>query len=161
MMTMRYYLDTEFNESPGRLDLISIGLACEDGREFYAVADFNEADCNDWVRANVLPLLGDTPRQSREQIRDGVLAFIGDDVPAFIGYFAAYDWVAFCQLFGAMVNLPPHWPWFILDIRQMMCERGITKDMLPPKPKDAHSAIADARWHRAMHEHMRGRWMPL
>lgn len=150
---MRYYIDAEFNESPGRLDLISIGLACEDGREFYAVSsEFVEADCNDWVRANVLPLLGDTPRQTRAQIRDGILAFIGDDKPEVWGYFAAYDWVAFCQVFGAMVDLPPNFPMYILDIRQVMHERGIRKSDMPPKPKDAHSAIADARWHRAMHE---------
>jgi hypothetical protein len=33
---MRYWIDTEFIERPFAIDLISIGLAAEDGREFYA-----------------------------------------------------------------------------------------------------------------------------
>ena len=52
----------------------------------------------------------------------------------------------------ATTDLPPNFPMYILDIRQVMHERGIRKSDMPPKPKDAHSAIADARWHRAMHE---------
>lgn len=153
---MRYYLDTEFNERPGHLTLISIGLVCEDGREFYAVSsEFKEDDCNDWGCANVLPLLVGTQRQTRAAIRDGILALIGADVPEMWGYFADYDHVAFCQLFGAMVDLPPGWPMFCLDIRQTMHERGVAKDMLPPKPPGAHNALVDARWHRQIHEALR------
>src|SRR5690349_17532726 len=33
---MRYFLDTEFIERPGTIDLISIGIVSEDRREFYA-----------------------------------------------------------------------------------------------------------------------------
>ena len=33
---MKYWMDTEFIERPYTIDLISIGLVAEDGREFYA-----------------------------------------------------------------------------------------------------------------------------
>lgn len=33
---MKYWIDTEFIERPFTIDLISIGLVAEDGREFYA-----------------------------------------------------------------------------------------------------------------------------
>ncbi len=153
---MRYYLDTEFNERPGHLAMISIGLACEDGREFYAVSsEFKEDDCNEWVCANVLPRLKGDRRQATAEIRAGLLAFIGDDRPEVWGYFADYDWVLFCWIFGAMVDLPRGFPMFCLDIRQAMHERGVTKAMMPPKPPGAHNALDDARWHRQIHEALR------
>lgn len=146
-VTLKISVDTEFNERPGAIDLISIGLAAEDGREFYAVsAEFDEEACNDWVKANVLPKLAGQPRISRAAIRDGILAFIGDATPEFWAYFADYDWVVFCWLFGAMVDLPKGWPMFCRDLKQAMEERGLTKTDLPPQPTDAHHALADARW---------------
>lgn len=33
---MRYFLDTEFFERPGRIDLISVGVVADDDREYYA-----------------------------------------------------------------------------------------------------------------------------
>jgi hypothetical protein len=158
MKKTRYYLDTEFNERPGLLDLISIGLVCEDGREFYAVSsEFREDQCNPWVRANVLPKLAGTFRESRGEIRDGLLAFIGDTQPEVWGYFADYDWVLLCWLFGAMVDLPKGWPMFCLDLKQEMYFRGIKANTLPRKPAkgEAHHALVDARWLKRAHEAMR------
>lgn len=55
---MNFYLDTEFSERQGSLELISIGIICENGSTFYAEStSFNEVNCNDWVKANVLPKL--------------------------------------------------------------------------------------------------------
>ena len=54
-------MDIEFTDFV-RPDLISIGLVAEDGREFYAErTDYRSAECNDFVRATVLPLLGRVP----------------------------------------------------------------------------------------------------
>ena len=39
---MKYWMDTEFIERPYTIDLISIGIVAEDGREFYA--ESNEVD---------------------------------------------------------------------------------------------------------------------
>ena len=58
---MLVFLDTEFTDftSP---DLISIALVAEDGREFYAeLDDYQRDNCNDFVRKNVVPLLGRVP----------------------------------------------------------------------------------------------------
>lgn len=153
MKRTRYYLDTEFNERPGLLDLISIGIVCEDGRELYAVSsEFDAIQCNDWVLANVIPKLAKDYRETRAQIRDRLLAFVGDTKPEVWGYFADYDWVCLCWLFGAMVDLPKGWPFFCLDLKQVMHERGLHKSDLPEQPDDAHNALADARWLKEAHE---------
>ena len=58
---MLIFLDTEFTDFV-RPDLISIGLVAEDGREFYAErTDYRRNECNDFVCATVLPLLGRVP----------------------------------------------------------------------------------------------------
>lgn len=57
-MKKRFFIDTEFIEDGSTIDLVSIGVVCEDGREFYA----QNVDCrfdlaSDWVKANVYPHL--------------------------------------------------------------------------------------------------------
>lgn len=58
---MKYYLDTEFHEyeknGVNTIELISIGIVAEDGREYYAVCnefDIHAAMNNDWLRKNVI-----------------------------------------------------------------------------------------------------------
>ncbi len=60
-----------------------------------------------------------------------------------------YDWVVFCQLWNVMLNLPQHFPKFCMDLKQYAVTLGNPK--LPPKPKDAHNALADARWNKDVH----------
>ena len=58
---MLVFLDTEFTDFTNP-DLISLALVSENGREFYAErADYRREDCNDFVRQEVLPLLGRVP----------------------------------------------------------------------------------------------------
>jgi len=141
----RYFIDTEFAESPGQLDLISIGVVSEDGREFYAVAadGWSEDRCSDWVKANVLPNLGEGHRMTRAEIRDALLDFIGRDTPEFWAYYADYDWVAFCWLFGAMVDLPKGWPMHCKDLLDLELAQT---DTAIPRGNDRHNALDDARW---------------
>ena len=100
---MKYWMDTEFIERPYTIDLISIGLAAEDGREFYA--ESSEVDwtkASHWTLETVRPQLAGTGKP-REYIGYGIREFIhADKHPVFWGYFPAYDWVAFCWLFGGM-----------------------------------------------------------
>jgi hypothetical protein len=57
----RYFLDTEFTSFEA-CQLISLAIVGEDRREFYAeVSDFDRALCSDFVRATVLPQLGNPP----------------------------------------------------------------------------------------------------
>lgn len=151
---MKYFLDTEFIERPGLLDLISIALVAEDGREFYAVSrEFDIAKANEWVCEHVLPKLpGKSKWRTRADIADGLRVFIGDDSPEFWAYFADYDWVLFCWLFGAMIDLSKGWPMFCMDLKQSMVERGIHKSALPSMGEGLeHDALEDARWLRRAH----------
>lgn len=88
---MRYFLDTEFVEDGRTIDLLSIGIVAEDGRELYLQterAEFYHAYpqyCpNDWVRKNVVPHLNAT-RTSHSQIQKQILEFVyGTDEQATI-----------------------------------------------------------------------------
>lgn len=148
---MRYFLDTEFNEDGRVIELISIALVAEDGREFYAVSsEFKPADCNEFVRNSVLPLLPYVSEwETKQEIRDRLRSFIPyslDPIPEFWGYFCDYDWVVISQLFGAMVKLPETWPKFCRDLKQDMIRLGVGKDHLPKQEGAAHDALSDAQW---------------
>ena len=55
---MRYFYDTEFIDDGRTIELISIGVVAEDGREYYAVStEFDPDRAGSWVRKNVLPKL--------------------------------------------------------------------------------------------------------
>lgn len=163
---MKYFLDTEFIEGFHKplfgkkrhfIDLISIGIVAEDGRQYYAVSkEFNPKDADSWVTKNVLEplrvelrnkmpidfqyqydcslpkllkLYGKTNSQIATEIVDfvnpqcmqelkqglwpdmGEVSLhnpnpIGNAQPEFYGYYADYDWVLFCSLFGRMIDLP-------------------------------------------------------
>lgn len=147
---MRYFIDTEFIESgPTRpIELISIGIVAEDGREFYAISsEFVASHASDWVRANVLGQLeGSVSRQPLRIIAERIRAFVGEDKPTFWGYYADYDWVVFAQIFGTMMDLPKGWPMYCRDIKQWCDQLGNPK--LPEQGKGEHNALADARWNQ-------------
>lgn len=185
----KYFLDTEFIENGSTIDLISIGIVCEDGRTYYAQnlkCDFTKA--SDWVWRNVFPHLlhfdmrgvrgcmgmpaigtlsnarqskcGNAeqpcPWRERYEIRNEVLEFMDVEKhgkPEVWGYYADYDWVAFCQLFGTMMELPKGFPMYCRDIKQWA-------DMLgnPPLPKpevEIHHALVDAQGVQEMHEFLK------
>jgi hypothetical protein len=142
---MKYWIDTEFIARPFMIDLISIGLVAENGREFYA--ESNETDwlkASPWTLANVRPQL-DGKGMSLEDISYALRNFAdGDEHPVFWGYFPAFDWVAFVGLFGALEELPFHFPQLCLDIKQWAIELGDPE--LPHQTESRHHALADARW---------------
>lgn len=145
---MKYFLDTEFIENGPRfpLHLLSLGVVCEDGREFYVVNDDAPfVMANAWVRDNVLPHLGG-PRVHFKEIAPALLTFIegGSSRPEFWGYYADYDWVVFCQLFGTMMDLPKGWPMYCRDLKQW-CD-ALGNPELPKQASTEHNALNDARW---------------
>jgi hypothetical protein len=270
---MNYYIDTEFlegtqkekfpisffrKETPPTIDLISIGIVAEDGREYYAISkDFNleeawnrfdivpdkivgnikprrggikylaEAKKIYWIRENVLKPIwidlflnyeveftflkgetydvfeqelknrehdklftlkslkaliqryGKTNNQIAEEVKkfctDEVHVFkqdgklVGAVVPVrgnheFYAYYADYDWVAFCWIFGKMIDLPKGFPMYCKDLKQEM-DRNSRKDSTGiyhgeeiknhpdyPKQENEHNALADARWNKKLHE---------
>lgn len=150
---MRYFFDTEFIEDGQSVTLLSLGLVAADGRSYYAensTADLGNA--NAFVIANVIPLLGRDPnaRKTPLQIRDDLLKFIGRDKPEFWGYYCAYDWVLFSQLFGdfdSYHKLCGGWPMMCLDVEQLRL--SYPNATLPPPPVEQHHALADAQWVQA------------
>jgi hypothetical protein len=154
---MIVYLDTEFIERGyDKIELISIGLVAENGAEYYAVASdgWDRSHASNWVKENVLPFVADGPFRSREQIAEDIRAFVGID-PEFWAYYADYDWVLLCQLFGTMMDLPKGWPLFCRDLIQLCKDKGNPK--LPKQRSDAeHHALADARHNKVMHDFLRG-----
>jgi hypothetical protein len=146
---MRFFYDCEFIEDGTTIDLVSIGVVGEDGREFYAVStEFDPSRAGDWVRAHVLPKLpspSDQAWRSRARLRADLLEFLTSapgDVELW-AWIAAYDHVALCQLWGPMTGLPPAIPRFTHELRQLWEDRGCPE--LPPPPGDAHDALVDAR----------------
>ncbi len=167
---MKYFIDSEFSERGPKhpIELISIAIVAEDGREFYAInrawyGFMAHRRASKWVQDHVLSHLpngsnsnvssGGSPRMAREAegimsldaIRKEILDFIGNDPsPEFWGYYADYDWVVFCQIFGAMIDLPKGWPMFCMDLKQLCQEKGNRK--LPDMPNSIeHHALYDAR----------------
>ena len=169
--------------------LISLALVCEDGRELYLVnSDADLTECNDWVKKNVIPQL--PPKDARREvtwngemrgqqhttgcavwvphssIETAVRMFVGGDpAPEIWAYYADYDWVLFCQLFGAMVNLPQNFPMMCLDLQQYAIHLEIRKPLkqIVPMPKGEHDALCDAHWnsrvHRYLMEEQVARWV--
>jgi hypothetical protein len=167
---MKYWYDTEFIEDGSTIDLISIGMVAEDGREFYVIStEFDATKASKWVRDNVLVHLppfyrtdthdGTTKTnaaffyyRTRAEIKKELLKFIGNDKPELWAYYADYDHVALCQLFGTMMDLPEGWPMYTCDIKQLCDSLGNVE--LPKQKEGQHNALADARHNRVMYEYL-------
>lgn len=173
---MRYYLDTEFIEYPGSIQLISLGIVAEDGRTFYAEnSSFDERKADNWVKENVLnkllwwscdgigghkPYISMAENKSIEMfgtissIKKVLLGFFhGDKSPEFWGYYADYDWVVFCWIFGKMIDLPENFPMYCRDLKQLLDESGKEKIH---NPDGEHNALVDALWNKDLHLHLIG-----
>ena len=146
---MRYFYDSEFIEDGRTIELISMGVVAEDGREFYAVSsEFDPARAGGWVRSHVLPQLPSPSSKawrSRRQIRDDLLNFltVGDGEIELWAWIGAYDHVVLCQLWGSMTALPRPIPRFTRELKQHW--EALGRPELPAPPADAHDALVDAR----------------
>jgi hypothetical protein len=162
---MKFFYDTEFIETgPGHpIFPLSIGIASERGEEFYAVFQRTEEElalANEFVWTHVLPKLKSrplpqglsafVPAQPLEEIREDLLGYIGDETPEFWSYYADYDHVILCQIFGRMVDLPEGWPKYTLDVKQwaVQLEERAHELELPKDSEEEHHALHDARWIR-------------
>jgi hypothetical protein len=179
---VRYFYDCEFLEDGKTIELISIGIAAEDGRELYLVnrdAPWKRIKKDEWLMANVVPKLprpyGDwrnhMPKrwlidfhnpavQGRAKIAEVVERFLlGDDLETHEDLelwadYGAYDHVVLCQLFGRMIDLPPGVPMFTNDLQQEV--RRLGNPTLPEQAAGAHNALDDARHLKACFEALVG-----
>ena len=147
---MRYFYDTEFIEDGKTIDLVSIGVVAEDGREYYAVStEFNESKAGPWVRTNVLKQLPNPSSplwKNRDTIREELLAFFtepGTGSPELWAWVGAYDHIALVQLWGDMTKLPQFMPRYTRELKQYWEMAG--KPRLPKQTAGKHDALADAQ----------------
>jgi hypothetical protein len=49
-----------------------------------------------------------------------------------------------CQLFGRMLDVPAHWPNFVMDVQQLRIECNVGE--LPKHTGTEHNALQDALW---------------
>lgn len=167
---MRIFYDTEFIDDGKTIDLISIGMVAEDGRELYSVSgEFNVSQllASPWLVENVWPSLPKKPCprghrclargkghldydspdvRSRAQIANQVRSFIqATPDPQLWAYFSAYDHVAYAQLFGPMSQLPEGLPMQTDDLVTEAKRLGLRPVDFPEQPDGLHNALADAR----------------
>lgn len=195
---MRYWYDTEFLEDGRTIELISIGIVAEDGREYYAVnaevnASLNEGDLgkriskNDWLMENVMPHLPLATKISQHSFPSNVKWLppnlnmhdtrvkprwvIANEVREFLthasedrdenelwAYYADYDHVLLCQLWGRMIGLPKGIPMWTHDLKQEMDRLGVTsEEFVRPIGEAEHNALSDARWNRDVFRHLKER----
>jgi hypothetical protein len=152
---VRFWIDTEFDDSGRHVELISLGAVAEDGREFYAIStEFDPLTVKPWVAENVLPHL--EPRDSPawkplDAIRDEFLLFVGEEPAEFWSLIATYDWYLVTQLLlGGLDDLPENWPFECWDLHQWEWRLGNPER--PPRDEQEHHALDDARWQRRIYE---------
>lgn len=151
---MRFWIDTEFYENGRTIELISLGAVSEEGKTFYAqTPNARElASSSEWLSKNVYPYLSRDAGASRWLIAQRLVECFGEK-PEIWGYYSAYDWVAICQLFGTMMDLPPGWPMYCRDVQQWADQIGIAEIDVPQERE--HHALADAEWTKKAWEWLR------
>lgn len=140
---MNIYFDTEFIDTGREVHLLSIGMVRHDGLTYYAEPDDapKHLAC-EWVQKNVLPHLTG-PVKTRAQIKYEIIEFCGAH-PVFWAYFASYDWLCLSQIFGKMMDVPAHWPHFVMDLQQWRLMNSVRD--LPKQSTTEHNALNDALW---------------
>lgn len=159
---MKYWYDSEFLEDGFSINLISIAFVAEDGREYYATnadADWPRIREDKWLMKNVVPQLPpEILWKPKAQIAQEVYDFLTVDgtVPELWAWYAAYDHVAYAQLWGKMIDLPEPLPMFTNDLRSLLgwklaphLHKG-----LPKQSGGVHDALEDAR-----HLRLRYHWV--
>lgn len=87
-----------------------------------------------------------------QQVKNNII--IASSVfPEFYAYYADYDWVVFCQLFGTMMQLPKGFPMYCVDLKQELDKFDLkSKTKQLPKKENEHNALSDALWNQQLHE---------
>ena len=164
------------------VQLISLGAVREDGAEFYAENfefDWGNVPQDHWLWKNVKTHLsysgGSSDLREATTVVHGPARIAGEfykfacpetystnlktpsygPPPEFWGYFCDYDWVVLCGLYGRMVDLPPEFPMFCLDLKQEMHRLDLKRNALPAQNAQEHHALSDARWIRDAYLQMR------
>src|SRR5699024_1673000 len=132
------------------IELVSLGVVADDGREFYAVStDADHSAAGPWVRRHVLPKLPNPSSNawmSRARIRDELYSFLTAPASGPVELWAwigASDHVAVCELCGDITARPAAMPRATGDVRHLGAPAG--KPELPARPGGADDAPGVAR----------------
>lgn len=100
--------------------------------------------------------------KTNKEIADEIREFMYSNNPGypacipieFYGYYSAYDWVVFCQLFGKMIDLPEGFPMYCKDLKQILDNypKEIKKDKDYPSQTNEHNALDDAKWNARLYK---------
>jgi len=121
---------------------------------------------------NLLKEYGKTKKQIAEDIYDFCITYdstksVKENNPEFYAYYADYDWVVFCWLFGRMIDLPKGFPMYCKDLKQILDESAVnysnTRKLEPslkllkehtkyPRQENEHNALADAKWNYELYK---------
>lgn len=166
---MKVYYDTEFLDDGRLLDLISIGMVRDDGKEYYAVnlnLPMTRVLHHEWLAENVVPHLPTVNdiwlnhahpdvkphHEIKNEVEEFLLeASLDSAWPLELwSWYSAYDHVALAQLWGPMSKMPSFVPMYTNDIKQEFRRCG---DPTPPKQDGTeHNALADAHYHKKLYE---------
>jgi hypothetical protein len=175
----KFFYDCEFHEDGKTIDLISIGIVnYETGETFYAVSnefDTSRVATHWWLMENVMSSIDhesyavvdaegfpvyrdfditDQAAMSREEIKRGVLEFVGQGQPAELwAWYSAYDHVCLAQLFGKMIDLPSEVPMVTYDIKQLHKLAGYCD--MPKQPEGLHNALEDAKFNIVRYNYLK------
>jgi hypothetical protein len=185
---LKYWYDTEFIEDGKTVDLISIGIVAEDGRELYLQnRDAKFKNASDWVYRNVYPslthfhLAGQPDCQAAREPGD----FLGNGqchkpgCPWRCHSRLKDDLKAFCD--PSKYGKPVLWGYYSAYDHVALCQifgtmmelpdgwPMYTRDLkqycdslgnpeLPKQGKGEHDALADARWNKLAYEFLVGHY---
>lgn len=144
---MRVFVDCEFTDFI-ECELISLALVADDGREFYGErSDYDAASCSEFVRAAVLPQLGQHPERvfTREALRAALVAWLGQfdrEPQRLLCFDYGGDWDLLCDVLDG----PPR-GWQALNVGTLLDRHRSEAHYRAHGGR--HHALSDARALRA------------
>jgi hypothetical protein len=89
--------------------------------EFERVQEVIEANglTREEIKERILKFVDARPYDKVITHKDGKKSF-GRTTPEFWAYYADYDWVVFCWIFGRMIDLPDDFPMYCGDLKQFL-----------------------------------------
>ena len=134
------------------------------------------------IRCFTAGLMHGPATKDSKSILDTVDRLNKEKSPIFYGYYADYDWVLFCSLFGRMLDLPRGYPMYCKDLKQLLDEWVSSlsnSDFIShfhqstpltfeeklkivkahnrryPQQENEHHALADARWNKKLYKFLK------
>ncbi len=154
------FADGEFTGLyPDGTEFLSLTLIKENDEELSLEIE-TTTQINDFTKENVVPhLIGNII--SKQEARDKIRKFVGDEKPYFLSYVNSFDWMGICGLFWVF-EVP--FFWIPLDFASLLFSKWIAPETTPEELAEKygislenhqkHSALDDARLLKKVYEKM-------